>query len=112
MPSDDDNRFCHSISDSSAARVATIATETPTKNDAYGIVPELPEWCHHLIAPRAIIMVRLEHPLAKRKPTQGDLSEYREMLRTTLVEYASPNEDVDYEELFTAYEPKVGGMAI
>lgn len=39
------------VSDYTALRVATIAAQSPTKNDAYGLVPEIPEWAHLLIAP-------------------------------------------------------------
>jgi len=100
------------ISDYTAARVATIAAQTPAKNEAYGLVPEIPDWAHMLIAPRASLMTRQEHPLTKRKPTPQDFTEYRELLRTTLLQFAAPSDDVDYEELFTSYEPNVGGIAI
>lgn len=100
------------VSDYTAARVATIAAETPVKNDAYGLVPEIPEWSHHLIGPRATLMVRQEHPLAKRKPTAQDYADYTNLLRSALVEHTAPNADVDYESMLTAYEPHAGGIAI
>jgi hypothetical protein len=100
------------ISDYTAAQVATIATETPVKLDAYGLVPEIPEWIHHLIGPRATLMVRQEHPLTKRKPTNQDIADYRDQLRSTLAEFTAPNKDVDYEKMFTAYEPSVGGIVL
>ena len=100
------------ISDYTAARVATIAAQTPAKNEAYGLVPEIPEWAHNLIAPRASLMVRQEHPLTKRKPTSQDFTEYRELLRTTLLQFATQSDDIDYEELFTSYEPNVGGVVV
>lgn len=100
------------ISDYTAARVATIAAQTSAKNEAYGIVPEIPEWIHPLVVPRATLMVRQEHPLAKRKPSALDYNEYREFLRTTLLEFAAPSEDVEYEDIFTMFEPKVRGILI
>jgi len=100
------------ISAYTAARVATIAAETPAKNEAYGLVPEIPDWAHHLISPRASLLTRLEHPLTKRKPSAQDFTEYRELMRTTLLQFATPSDDVDYEELFTSYEPNVGGIAV
>ena len=100
------------ISDYTAARVATIAAETPALNEAYGLVPEIPEWCHHLLAPRAALLIRQEHPLTKRRPTPADFNEYREMLRTTLLEFAAPSEDVDIEDIFTGFESKVGGISL
>jgi hypothetical protein len=93
-------------------RVATIAAETPAINEAYGLVPEIPEWSHFLIAPRAILMIRQEHPLAKRKPTNQDFTEYRELVRSTLADFTAQSDDVDYEQIFTSYEPTSGGIAI
>jgi len=100
------------ISDYTAARVATIGSETPVKNEAYGLVPEIPDWAHMLIAPRAVLMIRLEHPLTKRKPSVTDFNEYRELLRTTLLEFAAPSEDEDYQDLFSAFAPMGSGIAI
>lgn len=100
------------ISDYTAARVATIAAETPAKNEAYGLVPEIPDWAHDLIAPKAILAIRLQHPLSKRKPTAQDFTEHRELMRQTLLQFAAPSDDVDYEEMFTSYEPNVGGIAV
>lgn len=100
------------ISDYTAARVATIGTETPAKNEAYGLVPEIPEWSHNLIAPRASLMIRQEHPLTKNPPSAQEYSSYRELMRTTLLQFAAPSDDVDYEEMFTSYEPNVGGIAV
>lgn len=99
------------ITDYTAARVATV-TGTPAKLDAYGLVPEIPEWAHMLIAPRAILMVRQEHPLTKRKPTTGDYNEYRELLRTTLVEFTAPSGDQDMQEVFTNFAPLGSGIAL
>lgn len=100
------------ISDYTADRIATIAAETPAKNEAYGLVPEIPEWAHMLIGPRASLMVRQEHPLTKRKPTATDFNEYRELLRTTLLEFAAPSEDQDFQELFTNFAPIGSGIAL
>ena len=109
---DETDDWVDTISDYTAARVATIATATPVKNNAYGLVPEIPDWSHHLIAPRATLMVRQEHPLSKRKPSTLDYNEYRDMLRIAFVEHTAPNQDVDYESMFTSYEPHAGGIAL
>ena len=100
------------ISDYTAARVATIAAETPVKNEAYGLVPEIPDWAHFLIAPRATLMVRQEHPLTKRKPTPADFNEYRELLRTTLLEFTAPSSDEDMQNVFSNFAPIGTGIAI
>ena len=96
------------ISDYSAARVATIAAETAATSDFYGLVPEIPEWSHFLIAPRAALMVRAEHPLVKRKPTNSDYQDYNNLVRTTLLENAGPPGDQEVEELFLDFEPRAG----
>jgi len=100
------------VSDYSAARVATIAAETPALNEAYGLVPEIPDWSHDLIAPRASLAIRMEHPLAKRKPNAQDILKSNDMLRSTLVEFTAPGGDQEYEDIFTNFGPKVGGVAI
>lgn len=50
--------------------------------------------------------------MAKRKPNTNDYNDYNMQLRSILVEFAAPSEDVDYEEMFTAYEPNVGGVTL
>ena len=100
------------ISDYAATRVATLAAENAVKNDAYGLVPEIPDWSHHLIAPRATLTIRQEHPLIKRKPTAQDIADYTSQVRTTLAEYAAPSEDIDYQELFTNYAAKAASSTV
>jgi len=95
------------ISDYSTARVATLAAQTAAASDYYGIVPELPEWSHHLISPRASYKVAKESPVGQRKPDTMDYKDWLEMVRTTLVEFAAPSGDFDWEEMFTSFEPNV-----
>lgn len=89
-----------------AARVATVSG-TAAAGDFYGLVPEIPEWAHHLIAPRATILLKLL-PQSREKPSRQEIDAYREILITTLREFAAPDQQ-DYEELFTSFEPKTGG---
>ena len=101
------------ISDYADTRVATIAVETGAKNDAYGLVPEIPDWAHHLIAPKAILDIRNQHPLAKKdRPGRDEWREYWEQVRLVLLEHAVPSEDVDYMELFSSLPSKVAGRAV
>lgn len=100
------------ISDYTADRVATIGAETPVKNDAYGLVPEIPDWSHHLIGPRATLMVRQEHPLTKRKPTAQDYKEYRELARSTLLDFTPAQDPEEIADIFTDFTPKEGGIII
>ena len=71
-------------------------------------MPEIPEWSHFLIVPRAALMVRAEHPLSKRKPTASDYQDYNNLVRTTLLENAGPAGDQEVEELFLDFDPRAG----
>lgn len=90
------------ISDYSSARVATI-TETAAAEDYYGIVPEIPEVFHHLIAPKAIQLVKSESPVAQEKVTQQDLSVWHGLLIESLQAYVG-TDDLDPEDLFCDYD--------
>jgi hypothetical protein len=92
------------ISDYSASRVATI-TGTAAAGDFYALVPEIPEWSHHLIAPRAIILSK-SNPIAKDKPTKEELEDYKQLFMAAFREHATPDGDTDYEEMFARFEPK------
>ena len=88
------------ISDYTAARVCTISTETSVDDDYYGLVSELPEFFHHLIAPKALIDLK-SSPVSAEKPTKEDYLEYREMLADALRSYAgSIKGDVTMEDIF------------
>jgi hypothetical protein len=91
-----------------AARVATTG-QTSTASDFYALVPEIPEWAHHLIAPRAVIMGKL-NGLTKDKLTKAELESYQNMLLSAFREFCTPDEDTDWEEMFTSFEPKAGGI--
>lgn len=91
------------IDDYSAARVATIS-ETAAASDWYGIVPDIPEPFHELIAPKTILAVRNEFPKVKRKPTRNDLNEFAEQLAFALNAFASADGDTPIDELFANYD--------
>jgi hypothetical protein len=91
-----------------AARVATTG-QTSAVADFYALVPEIPEWAHHLISPRAIIMGKL-NGLTKDKLTKGELDSYQNLLLTAFREFCGQEEDTDWEEMFTSFEPKAGGI--
>lgn len=105
--------WADTIDDYTAARVATISAETAAANDYYGLVSELPEWCHHLMAPKAVIELK-SSPISQEPPTKFEKGQFDEDLITTLRGFAAPDsEDQDMEELFTRYEPNVSvGMGI
>jgi hypothetical protein len=97
------------ISAYTAARVATVSG-TAAAGDFYALVPEIPEWAHHLIAPRAAIL--LKHlPQSRESVSRAELENYKELLITTMREFAAPD-DQDYEELFFTPEPRNLGIWI
>jgi len=88
------------ITDYSAARVATIA-ETAAKDDYFGLVSDLPEVFHHLLAPRASMLLRASSPLAQKKVDKAEITLFQEDLIETMRAYAGTKEDVDPMETFT-----------
>lgn len=92
------------VDDYSAARVATI-TETAELNDVYGIVSDLPETFHHLIAPGAIILAKLMSPVSFEKPTNNEIAMYAQLVVESLRAFAGNKEDVPIEDIFTDFGP-------
>lgn len=88
------------VTDYSTARVATI-TETAAKDDYFGIVSDLPETFHHLIAPRASMLLRATSPLAQNNVSKIEKDLFAEDLVETLRAYGGQKEDVDPMEIFT-----------
>lgn len=100
------------ISDYTAARVATI-TETGAASKYYGIVSDLPEMFHELIAPKAVLYIKGESPLSEEKPTAGDKSDWMLDLREALRAYAGPSLDKDPSTLFEDFSPQqTGGLRV
>jgi len=91
------------ISDYTTARVATI-TETAAKDDYFGLVSDLPEPFHHLLAPKASMLLRASSPMAQNKVTKGEKDMFNEDLIETLRAFASGKEDVDPMETFTDFD--------
>ena len=99
------------ISDYTAARVATI-TGTGAEDDYYGLVSELPQVFHYLIAPRAVITTKLEHPASQEKPTSQDIQMWFNDLMETLSAWAKPSEDISPEDIWADYGGPIGGTAV
>lgn len=93
------------ISDYSDVRVATITTETGAADKYYGIVSDLPESFHDLIAPKAVLEIKGESVLSEEKPSAADIKNFRDNLRETLRAYAGPGLDEDVASLFEDFEP-------
>jgi hypothetical protein len=93
------------ITDYTTARVATVSFNG-VAGDAYALVPEIPEWAHGLISPKATIMCKL-HPISQEPPSKMELQQFQEQLISVFREFATPDEDVDWEEMFTSFEPSI-----
>lgn len=87
------------ITDYSTSRVATIL-ETAAQDDYFGIVPEIPDMFHHLIAPKASMLLRLSSPLAQTRVTKAEADSYWEDLVETYRAYAGSSGDQDLAEVF------------
>jgi len=92
------------ITDYTAARVASIVAVGDDKDSYYGLVPEIPMAFRHLIAPLAVIFTRT-HPLSMVNPNAAEYKGWIDMLREALKGYAGPPEDIDVEEIFQDLEP-------
>ena len=96
------------ISDYSTARVCTLAAETGVADDYYGIISELPEFFHHLIAPRAVIMLQSTVPSVENA-TAAQYADFQEMLSAALRSYAGTiHSDVTMEDIIYDLEPFYG----
>lgn len=93
------------ISDYTAARVATIGIETGAANDYYGLVSELPEPFHFLISIRAILEFKFESPIVQNRPTNVEIGFFMDQLNIALGSFGDSTGDIDIEELFLDYEP-------
>lgn len=76
-----------------ATRIATIS-ETAATDDYFGLIPEIPEAFHHLIAPKAVQLVKASFPLAQEKPTSAEIGLWNEMLADAIRLYGTENNDV------------------
>jgi len=97
------------ISDYSAARVATLSTNDGAVDKYYGIVPDIPEMFHHLIAPKAIHLVKLESPVAQEKVSKASLDGWTDLLVEALQSYTG-SDDGDIEDLFCDYDQTMGAL--
>ena len=82
-----------------STRVATVAG-TVTANDWYGLVPEIPEEFHHLVTPKAVLLLKND-PKSPIKATPKDVADFNEMLSLACqAYYGSASSDIPVEEIF------------
>jgi len=92
------------ITDYSAARVATVSN-TWASSKYYGIVSDLPESFHPLIAARAIITMK-QSPRVPEPLTAADLSVFNQELQAAMQSFAgSFDGDSDIDGLFNDFSP-------
>lgn len=98
------------ITDYTSALVATISG-TGEADDYYGIVSEIPEAFHHLIASRAAMLCRDRSPISEERTTKTEFLEWQEDVRDALIAFGEQRE-IDIEEIFTDYGPDPMGAGV
>jgi hypothetical protein len=104
------DNWVDTISDYTAAGVITLGTQTLATSKYYGLVSELPEPVHSLIASRAVLKAKREHPASQEKPTELDYKVWASELTTIMSSYFDIRDDISIEEIFTDYSTG-GGVA-
>jgi hypothetical protein len=87
------------ISDYTGSTALATVTGTPVTDDWYGIVSEIPEAFHHLIAPRAIMIAKAEHPVSPKAPTTAEASMWKDEVSEALTSYGIGH-DVTPEDIW------------
>jgi hypothetical protein len=93
------------ISDYTALRVATLAAETGAAEDVYGIIPEMPEEFHSLIAPLTVLMLKGISVVSKAPVNAAEREQWFDQLRLSLNAFAGSYLDENPEDLFLDLEP-------
>lgn len=89
------------ISDYSAARVCTLAAQTGAASKYYGLISELPEDFHDLIAPKALLLMKESHK-ALKNPTPTEFKNFNDALAEKFLSFfGTMNADQDMVELFS-----------
>ena len=89
------------ISDYTAARVATLAAQTGAASKYYGLISELPEDFHDLIANKALLLMKESHK-ALKNPTVTEFKNFNEALAEKfLAFFGTMNSDQSIVELFS-----------
>jgi hypothetical protein len=96
--------FSSTISDYTAARIATIFG-TPSTNDYYGLVSELPEEMHPFIVRKAAMLMKAQ-PQSPNPPTTKEETEFnRDLIEFGKTYGDDLSEDVSAESVFLDLEP-------
>lgn len=96
------DNWTDTITDYTAARVATITTQS-SSGKFYGTVSELPETFHHLITKRAVLLLK-NQVVSPQRAEVPEVSDFREDLTETLRSFTGGG-DVSMADLFYNFEP-------
>jgi len=94
------------ITDYTAARVASISAVGADEGSYYGLVPEIPVEFRQLIAPLAVILTRT-HPISQVTPNSAEYKEWIDLFREAIKGYAGPPQDIDVEELYEDFDMSI-----
>jgi len=92
------------ISDYTAARVATVGT-TWAEDEWYGTVSILPEEFHQFIVDLALLRERKDNPLVQDKPRSVDYQIFQDALSETITAMGHGAEDEDPSDIFEDFDP-------
>jgi hypothetical protein len=91
-----------------STRVATTDNSVAwNENDGYGIVSDLPQETHFLIAPLAVIFVKAQNPAAQERPTKLEVDLWAEMMMETIVAFTNQPDDIPIEDIFCDFGQSV-----
>ena len=99
------------ITDYTAARVITSGI-TLASTKYYGIVSDLPEMFHQLIAPLGVMLCKAEHPVSPEKPTKSEIGFWNDELEDAIVAFAGNKGDVPPEDIWTDFGGGRGGGGV
>ena len=100
------------ISDYSAARVITVSGQTLDSGHYYGLVSDLPEMFHHLIAPLAVMFCKAEHPVSPEKPSEIEILMWKDEFRDALHTLGHEEGDERPEDVFTDFGTTPGHVGV
>jgi hypothetical protein len=98
------DNWSDTITDYTAARVATIATRS-SAGKFYGTVSELPEAWHSLISKKAVLLMK-DSTVSPQRAEANEISNFREDLVETLRAFCGTG-DINPSELFYDFRPFV-----
>ena len=95
------------ITDYTGSTKIAVVASTPADDDWYGLVPEIPEIFHHLIAPRAIMIAKAEHPVAPKPPNKDEIEMWRNEVRDALIAFGYDS-DITPEDIWLGFGSGAG----